>query len=184
MFTSQTNIMFNASTQAVLEYNQSEKTSKDFARVSKKLVTILVIANLMEQSVDQLRNKIKGRDDEEEKWNIPMDIVEGILNQVYFVGKIFSAYRSNVKYGKFFGFDANIPQLQVVEQLVDYATDITTVIQQVSSKERYKSGENKGKLKWKKTLNGLTSDTFSILSKLAGLPYDSVKNLIEGVTKK
>lgn len=184
MFTSQTNIMFNASTRAVLEYNQSEKAPKDFARASKKLVTILVIANLMEQSVDQLRNKIKGKDDEEEKWNLPLDIVEGILNQVYFVGKAFSAYRSKIKFGKFVGYDLTISQFQVVNQVIDYATDLTALIEQISTKERYKSGENKGKTKWKKTLSRLTDETFSILSRLMGLPYDSVKNLIESFTNK
>jgi hypothetical protein len=177
MFTSQTNIMFNSSVRAVLEYNQSDKTAKDFGRATKKLVTILVIANVMEQAVDQLRNKIKGKDDDEDKWNIPLDILEGILNQVYFVGKAFSAYRSNVKYGKFFGFDMNIPQLQIVEQVVDYATDLTTLIEQVSSKERYK-------VKWKETLIGLTDETFSILSRLMGLPYDSVKGIINGIKNK
>jgi len=184
MFTSQTNIMFNSTTQAVLEYSQSDKTPKDFARASKKLVTILVIANLMEQSVDQLRNKIKGKDDDEDKWNIPMDIVEGILNQVYFVGKAFSAYRSKTKYGKFAGYDLTVSQFQVVNQVIDYAADITSLIEQVSSKERYKSGENKGKLKWKKTLSRLTDETFSILSKLAGLPYDSVESTISSIKNK
>jgi hypothetical protein len=186
MFTSQTNIMFNSTVQATLEYNQSEKTAKDFGRAAKKLVTILVIANIMEQSIDQLRNKIKGKDDDDEKnrWNIPLDIVEGILNQVYFVGKIFSAYRSKTKYGKFMGYDVSVSQLQVLNQMIDYATDITTMVEQVATKERYKSGENKGKLKWKKTLNGLTDDTFSILSRILGLPYDSVKSLVESFKNK
>lgn len=185
MFTSQTNIMFNSSVRAVLEYNQSDKTAKDFGRATKKLVTILVIANVMEQAVDQLRNRLRRKkDDEEEKWNIPMDIVEGILNQVYFVGKAFSAYRSKVKFGKFIGYDLTISQFQVVNQIIDYATDLTALVEQVSSKERYKSGVNKGKVKWKKTLSGLTDETFSILSRLMGLPYDSVKNLIKSFTDK
>lgn len=184
MFTSQTNIMFNSSVRAVLEYNQSDKTAKDFGIATKKLVTILVIANVMEQAVDQLRNKIKGKEDDEDRWNIPLDILEGILNQVYFVGKAFSAYRSKIKFGKFAGYDLTISQFQVVNQIIDYATDLTALVEQVSSKERYKSGVNKGKVKWKKTLSGLTDETFSILSRLMGLPYDSVKNLIESFTKK
>jgi hypothetical protein len=182
MFTSQTNIMFNSAVQATLEYGQSEKTAKDFVKATKKLATILVLANLIEQAIDRLRDKIKGNDEEE--WNVPMDIVEGILNQVYFVGKAFSAYRSKVKSGKYFGYNFTVPQLQIVEQVINYATDITNLVKQVDSKERYKSGENKGKLKWKKTLTGITDETFSVLSKLAGLPYDSVKSLIEGIAKK
>lgn len=184
MFTSQTNIMFNSTVRTILEYNQSEKTAKDFLKASKKLVTILVIANLMEQAVDRLRDKIKGKDDEESKWNIPMDIVEGILSQVYFVGKAFSAYRSKVKYGKFFGYDLSVPQLQLAEQVVDYATDLTNIVEQIATKEKYESGENKGKLKWKKTLQRLVDETFSILSKLKGLPYDSIKSIIEGIKEK
>lgn len=186
MFTSQTNVMFNSVVRAVMEYNQSEKTAKDFAKVSKKLVTTLVIANLVEQAIDRLRGKItgKGDDEEDDKWNIPMDIVEGILNQVYFAGKIFSAYRSNVKYGKYFGYDMMTPELQVTRQLIDYITDITTVIQQVATKERYKSGENKGKLKYKKTLTKLVDETFSILSKLIGVSYDTPKKLITGIVDK
>src|SRR5690606_16869479 len=48
MFTSQTNIMFNSVVRAIMEYNQSQKTAKDFAKASKKLVTTLVLANLVE----------------------------------------------------------------------------------------------------------------------------------------
>lgn len=186
MFTSQTNIMFNSVVRAIMEYNQSQKTAKDFAKASKKLVTTLVLANLVEQAIDQLRLKItgKGDDEEEGKWDIVMDIVEGILNQVYFVGKIFSAYRSNVKYGKYFGYDLTTPEFQVTKQLIDYVTDITTVIQQVASKERYKSGPNKGKLKWKKTLQGLVDETFSILAKFTGIPYDTPKKIVEGIVEK
>lgn len=186
MFTSQTNIMFNQVVRAVMEYNQGQKTAKDFKKVTKKLVTTLVLANLVEQAIDQLRLKItgKGDDEEEGKWDIVMDIVEGILNQVYFVGKIFSAYRSNVKYGKYFGYDLTTPEFQVTKQLIDYVTDITTVIQQVASKERYKSGPNKGKLKWKKTLQGLVDETFSILAKFTGIPYDTPKKIVEGIVEK
>lgn len=184
MFTSQTNIMFNSAVRAILEYNQSQKTAKDFVKASGKLITILVLANLAEQSVDKLRRKITRKDDDEERWNIPLDILEGILSQIYFVGKAFSAYKSKLEYGKLFGYDFTVPQLQIAEQVINYATDLTTLVEQIATKEKYKSGKNKGQLKWKKTLQGLANETFSILSKFLGLPYDSVKRIIEGTKEK
>jgi len=182
IFTSQTNIMLNSAVQSVLELNRSSRTAKDYATVAKKLVTIYILANIMEQSVDRLRDKIKGQDDE--PWNVPMDILEGILSQVYLVGKAFTAFRSKVEYGKYFGYDFSIPQLQMGEQLINLAVDINTLFEQTSTQEIYKSGEHKGTLKWKQTITSMLDEIASISAKLNGIPYDSVKSLIESQFNK
>lgn len=188
-FTSQTNIMFNSVVRSTLEYNQSNKTMKDKAKMAKKLITILIISNLLEQGVDRLRDKFYGKDDdEEEKWNIPLDLIEGALNQVYFVGKAFSALKSKMEYGKYFGYDITVPPLQIANQFIDFMASVAETVKQVTSEEtrwqKYEKGENKNEYKWKVMSKKLIDETLSILFKLKGIPYDNIKKLFEAAKEK
>lgn len=182
IFTSQTNIMFNSATQAVLELNYSDHKVKDFATATKKLATIYILANMYEQSIDRLRKKATGQDDQ--PWNVIQDWIGGMLDGIYFVGKAVKVYQSRVEYGKYFGYDFSIPPLQIAEQGINFAVDVATMIEQRATQEVYKSGEKKGSIKWLQTLNALKNETFSIVARLNGLPYDNLVKLFDIVTNK
>ena len=181
MFTSQTNVMLNSAIRTITEYNQSNKTAGDFLKLAKKLSLTLIIATLLEQGVDKLRNRLKGK---EEKQSLVLDLIEGLFDKLYILGPAFKVFRSGIERGKYFGFDYSIPTVQAVNELIHIGLDLYDTIDKMKTKEVYVSGDKKGQLKWKQSAKTLTNSIISITGKFTGIPVDQIKGIGQMLTPK
>ena len=177
-YSSQRNKNYMMTRRAVENYNTSGKGVKDKISLMKKLILLAVVMPAMIIGIDELRKKVYG-------WVIPerkrryytLRYIESLLGNVYFVGNIFSSLASKIERGVYSGFDISNVLVSSVEKGVNGLVEIYNTIDQLQSKERYKSGDKKGELKWKTAIKKALDYNISFLTKFRGIPYDTLKKL-------
>lgn len=174
-YTSQRNKNYNIIRRAILEYNLSNHTAGDKARLLKKLFIVTVVNAWLIEMVNYLRRKIYGK-----KPLKPLQQVTSmfgtILGNFYYVGDLFSSYISKVERGAY-GWDWENIMTSFVDQVIDTLAMGTQAIEQAVKQEKYKSGTNKGKMKWKKTAIRAIDYALSVVGKLKGIPYETLSKL-------
>lgn len=175
-FTSQRNVTYNAITRVILDYNQSDKTAKDTATLLKKLFILTVVASLAEEMVNKLRDKAYGRDDDETIWETALKVGQNIIGYTYLLGDATDMIIRGVKSGTFM-VDYNNPTIQFGEDVIKGIVEVINTITQAVNKDVYKSGPNKGKLKWRYSAKRAAVKAITVASRLKGLPYDNARKL-------
>jgi hypothetical protein len=184
-YSSQRNKNYMMCRRAIEKYNVSDKTPKDKRNLIKALSIVTVIMPAMLWAVDEARNRAYKRKPPKKpvRSNL-LRLLDYNLGNVYFVGNAFRSLQSKIERGKWAGYDISDVFLSSANRGVDAVAGLYEAIDQAMSKERYKSGDKKGELKWKSTIGRAMNDSLSSVSKLRGLPYDTVKKLVEIPLKK
>ncbi|HBK68412.1 MAG TPA: hypothetical protein DDZ91_07205, partial [Firmicutes bacterium] len=175
-FTSQRNVTYNAMSRVILDYNQSDKTSKDTATLLQKLFILTVVAALAEEMVNKLRDKFYGKDDDESIWETALKVGQNTIGYTYLLGDATDMIIRGVKSGSFM-VDYNNPTIQLGEDVIKGTVETINTIGQAINQDVYKSGPNKGQLKWKYSAKRAAVKAITVASRLKGLPYDNARKL-------
>jgi len=184
-YSSQRNKNYMMTRRAIEKYNTSGKGVKDNISLLKNLVLLAIVMPAMIIGIDELRKKIYGWVTPERKRRYyTLRYIESLLGNVYFVGNVFSSIASKIERGVYAGFDISNVLVSSVEKGVNGIVEIYNTIDQLQSKERYKSGDKKGQLKWNYTLKKALDYNASFLTKFRGIPYDTLKKLGQAPFRK
>jgi len=179
-FSSQRNKNFMIARRTVEKYNVSPKGDEDKKKLFKSLALLGILAPLMLRAVDMLRDFLYGRKPPERPTeNHVLRFLELNLGNIYFVGNLFTSFRSKVERGKFGGFDVQNLLQSTANETVNILVDLYDTIDQSISKEKYKSGKRKGELKYKTSAKSFVNNTLSVVSKVKGIPFQPVKGLLK-----
>jgi hypothetical protein len=179
-YTSQRNKNVIITHRAKLEYNRSEKKAKDKARLIKKLATIFILNSLLVEAVNELRRKAYGNESRT-VWEIALDSLSTALGNYYVIGDVFKSLISKIKYGTYLGYDTGNVVTSYMDTAIDGIAETYKIIDELSTRARYKSGDKKGELKYKTTALRAMDKNASTLLALKGLPYNNVKKLVAGL---
>ena len=73
------------------------------------------------------------------------------------------------------------PVSSFMDNAIDGMAEGVRTIEQVVTGEEYKTGEKKGEKKWKTSVKRFADQATSTVSKLKGIPYDTVKKMLQGI---
>jgi len=178
-YTTQRNKNYNATRRSVLEYDTSNHSAKSKSRLAWKLFVIMVLSSLMIGEIDELRRMLYGKPKKSLFARI-IRVFGNTLSYVYFVGDIFSSLASKVEYGTFGGWDMSNPVSSFMDNAISGIAEGINVIDEVITGEKYKAGEKRGEPKWKTSIMRFLNQTISTVSKIKGIPYDTVKKILWG----
>ena len=182
-YTSQRNKNVNIAKRLVMRYNRSGKTAKDKVDLANGLSKLFIISSIFAAAVNELRNKVYGKKGRG-IWGFALDVIGTALGSFYFLGDAFSSLISKIQKGTYAGFDSmgNIVG-DWVNDTISAIAELSKAVEELQTKEKYKSGTKKGEEKYKTTaVRALDKIASSILT-IRGVPYDNVKRLIEGTLK-
>jgi len=179
-YSSQRNKNYMIIRRAQEKYNRSQKTAKDKKDLIKIISVVAVLMPIALWAIDELRNRAYRRKPPKRPMrSVFLRALEYNLGNAYFVGNIFRSIESKIERGKWAGYDISDIALSTANKGVDAVVDIYDAIDQAMSHEKYKSGDKKGEEKWKTTMVRSVDESLSTLTKLRGLPYDTIKKLVE-----
>jgi hypothetical protein len=186
-FTSQRNTIYNGIRRSILRYDISPKTLKDKGKLMKNLFLFTVVSSMMVSAVDSLRDKLYGRKEEDKRpWALKagIKIIGDTLGYAYIVGDAFNSIVRKIEKGSIFSYDMNNPLESFAQDAINAVVLTHQTIDQVITEERYKSGPNKGKKKFKITAWKAIDKAAATAGGLTAFPYNNIKRLIEGIYKK
>jgi len=181
-YTSQRNKNLNALRRSILKYDLSGKTNKDKTELMKNLFIILVVSSVSIEAINWLRDKTYRK---KEKTAVArgVGVIGNNLSYMYFVGDIFSSLASKIERGTYAGWDMSNPASSFLNNAVDAIANTHRTIEQVISEERYKTGKKIGQLKWRTSALTAGDQIASIILKMRGVPYNTLKELITAPVK-
>lgn len=181
-YTSQRNKNRIALKRATLKYNRSKHTDKDRIDLLKRYATILIINGLFIEAINELRRRAYGHESRS-VWQYIVASIGTTLSTFYIVSDLFSSLTSKIQKGTFAGYDTGNIVSSYMDNAISGIAEVSRTIDQLETKERYKSGSRKGDLKYKTTaLRALDKNASSVLA-LKGIPYDNIKRLVMGIWK-
>jgi hypothetical protein len=177
-YTSQRNKNRNILKRAQIRYDASPKTLKDKARLMKTILTVLVVSSLMINMIDELRNRLYGRDNRTILQHV-VATIGNAMSYVYFVGDVFTSIASKVEKGGYGGYGSFMSSNPIASFLDNAERLIADTIKAIDS--TIEGGRLKDPEKWNKAIGRLFDDAFSVVSKYKGIPYDSISKMLKGV---
>ena len=184
-FTSQRNKNYNMVRDAFERYNVSDKTLNNKKDLMKALAIVLMIGPAMIVGRNKIRDKVlKRKPSKRPMRNTVLTYLSVVLSNAYFVGDIFNSLASKIERGTWGGYDADNVLSSNIDQSVDAVADIFRAIDQAMSRERYKSGTKKGKLKWKQTSIKAAEEAATIMSRWSGFNLSTIKGLAKSFFKE
>lgn len=181
-YTSQRNKNRIVLKRSTLRYNRGKHRAWDRIVLIKNYSIVLLGNALLINAIDELRRKAYGRKSRT-IWQQVVGAIGTALSNFYFVGDIFSSLASKIQKGTYAGYDTGNIVSSYVDNAIDGITELTNTIEQLHTKERYKTGTRKGALKWKTSALRALDRNASTLLAFKGLPYNNVRNLIAGTWK-
>jgi len=178
-YSSQRNKNFMMIWKAVNQYQHSAKGMVDRRSLMRKLAIITILMPAAIYLIDELRNKLFKRKPPERK-GIYMTgrAIENNLGNIYFLGSLARSLSSKVERGEFAGYDVGDVLSSKVETAINGLANTIRSIDQMTTKERYKSGDKRGELKWKTSMEKAINQAISTTAAFRGIPYDTVKKLL------
>lgn len=169
------------------KYNRSEKKAKDKADLAGRVAIITLISPLLLIATDALRDVTYGRNQKKQLFTNSINFLKFNFGNIYFLGDAFSSIASKVEKGTFAGYDIENPVSSTIDEAMDMIAEGVRGLQFAITKEKYKSGKNKGELKWKNSLRKMATGALELAGKVKGIPVHTVRRLLEAgarVTKK
>jgi hypothetical protein len=169
-FSSQRNKNYMIAVRAIDRYNRSDKSFKAKSKLVKDIGAVSIISALLLAAVDRLRDAAYCRDSDNKSattaqklTNTAMKVMELNIGNIYGVGTLFSSFRS--------------------KSIVNAAVGLVTTGNQFMTQEEYtrknkRWGIKKGELKWKRSIMRTVNDVFSVGSRIAGIPYDNIRKMV------
>jgi len=181
-YTSQRNKNRIALKRATLKYNRSEHTAKDKTDLLKRFATILIANGLIIEAINELRRRAYGHESRS-VWQYIVASIGTTLSTFYLIGDLFSSLASKIQKGTYAGYDTGNIVSSYMDNAIDGLAELGRTLDQLKTRERYKSGSRKGDLKYKTTaLRALDKNASSVLA-LKGIPYDNIRRLVMGIWK-
>ena len=181
-YTSQRNKHVNIMKRASLVYNRSEKTAKDKKKYLKKLAIILILNSLLIEGINESRRKVYGSKPSS-AGTFAINTFLTSLGNYYVVGDLTSSLVSKLKKGTYAGYDTGNILSSYADNVINAIAETGRTIDQLRTKEEYKSGSKKGEEKWKYTLTKALDKSASTVLAFKGIPYDNLRRLMGGVWK-
>ncbi len=179
-YSSQRNKNWMIQRRAFEQYNRSEKTVKDFAKLTQRMLMIRMIAPAMIAGVNAVRGL--GRDDVDDEENRLLkrffaDWITVTLGDVYIISNILQGMVTQVtEGGKGFGMTdpltANFAKIGTFIANVVKEFNLVVGITKVKSRRDWEKKQDK-------IVKDLFLDGLDIGSKLSGLPVDSARRSLE-----
>jgi hypothetical protein len=140
-----------------------------YEKLAKSLVYVLLVDTMLGIAVDEIRNKIYGRDDKKE--GLLWKLFKQWSGYFFFMRDIFASAISKIEKGRFSGQDVELPALRIANDLTDAMASGWTMIFGKSSSSRKKEAMN------------FVDKSVLTLTGFFGIPYQTPKALVRGATK-
>ncbi|HPT88716.1 MAG TPA: hypothetical protein PL004_12815, partial [Bacillota bacterium] len=189
MFTSQRNVIYNEIYRVWLDWDQSQKTVKDHTQTIGKLANILIVGATLEYFIEFLWRALTGKkkDREKEKFN-PLEfassMVENWLSYIYSAGEAYKVVELIVKKGSDYGVYFRAPLFDAAMEPLKAIGAAATAVQDILSQERFKSGPNRGKLKWERSIWQAVKSAITFAGQIKGIPVGPIIRQIKPIYER
>jgi len=133
-------------------------------RAARAVVSVMLINTMGNMAIDELRNRIYGRDDDDE---IYIRLLKNWTGMIYLVRDAFQSFTSKIKKGTYAGYDFSIPVLRYVNIWINAGAHFFRMILEPSKKRRHKEA-----------LRFADKSAEALLTTF-GMPYSTPKKLIQ-----
>jgi len=160
MFGSFTNQALNLTRRS---YREAVRTGdkQAYAKFSKSLMVIFVINTLGVMAIDDLRDRLYGREGK----SFVGKVLSSWSGYMFFVRDLASSVISKIERGTFLGYDVSIPVSRIPELLSNVIANGVTVLSEEDIKKRKKAATN------------FVDDSLELTTMLSGIPYATPKKL-------
>jgi len=165
-FGSTTNQMLNMTKRSFREWRRTGD-KEAFAKFAKALFLIFVVNTLGEMGIDVLREKLYGR---KTKRSFLGRLAEIWASPVFFVRDIVRSAVSKIERGSFAGFDIDIPILRIPDLLIEAVVN------------GFKAATEEAAADRKKAAVKFIDAALNLSLMLKGLPYETPKRFLQGIT--
>ncbi len=181
-FSSQRFVMLNGLRRSLLRYS----IDGDKSKLLHALLTFVVVQSLLLQSINALRDWLYGREGGTlGSWvsNIALDTASLIGGAGEAINSLKYALKTNR------GVELSAPSIDAIADLLTGIKDSIIAVNQFVTDDVYKAnnksaGVRKGDSKWGKTATRAVDGMVSVFSRIKGLPYVTIKNMIKGLYTK
>jgi len=166
------------------KYNQSKKTPKDKANLAGSISLLALITPMMIMGIDELRNITYSRGEKKSLFRRAVDLLSVNLGNIYFLGTGFNSLVSKIEKGTFAGYDVNDPLTSTIDNIIGSIAEGVRSITQAVEGEKYKSGQKRGELKWKTSLQRFATTALDTFGDLKALPIRNIRKLLQAGVKQ
>ncbi len=182
MFTSQRNKNFRIAYKGLSNYAMSERTSDDVMGLAINTVVPVVSSALMLAGINEARNKILGRKEDRStaKWvkDYSVETILAMLGSIYVLGNAGTTLRSYLERGRYGTWDIEQPHTQFINTGIHMVGGVIQTIQYLENQERYKTGVNAGREKWKVEAGKTLSDAMTVGGISLGIPTRTIMSFM------
>jgi len=128
-----------------------------------------VVNTLGVMAIDELRDKVYGRDDEDKIW---LNLIKTFSGYFFILRDVVGSVVSKIEKGTFAGYDIDIPITRFANIIVNAVV------------HGYEAAAATSKKKRKKAAMRCIDDTTRAIMMSQGVPYDPVKKIAESVIER
>lgn len=190
-YSSQRNKNWNMFWRGIEEYNQSDKTPKDKARLAKIVAIVAVMMPLAIGQIRKFRSWVMGKDKEKSVLNrketqglleeTVVDLIGTNLGNIYVLGTGYNSLVSKIQNGTFGGYGTTNIIGSAADTAINTAVHGWNSIAYAITNERYKpeSGKILGEKKWKKSVIKMSEGLIDITGKVKGVNAELMRKFIK-----
>lgn len=183
-FTSQRNVIYNDLVRTVLDWQQSNKTAGDFSKMAFRMFNSTLVASSLMAVIEALwalavrRKEWDKVLEDNAPWKLAQQFLGDILGYAYLAGDAYDLV-TQIKERGAYGTDLSNPLMDTFKESGIAIGETWKAVEQLRTREIYKSGPNKWKPKWRTSAGRAANSAATAISRLLGLPYYNIKTLIK-----
>jgi len=138
-------------------------------RAARAIVSVMLVNTIGNIAIDELRNRIYGRDDDDK---IYTRLLKNWVSMFYIVRDVFQSLTSKIEKGTYAGYDFSVPVLRYLNTVVSAGAHFVRMFSLPSRKKRHKEALR------------CVDKTAEMLLTTFGIPYSTPKKMVERVIEE